>query len=96
MADQAVDINDAITLHLKHYPGKNDEAFDVHFGSAASVAKQAVRLILDEAMQLKPDWNSMSLNDAGDYVESVMHERHPELSPEARECIGNYYTYRMR
>lgn len=96
MADEAVDINDAITLHLKHYPGKNDEAFDAHFGSTATSARHSVRSILEEAMQLKPDWNSMSLNEAGDFVESVMHERHPELSPKALECIGNYYTYLMR
>jgi len=55
-----------------------------------------VRRILKEAMQVEPDWNRLSLNEAGDYVESEMHKRHPELSPKALEAIGNYYTYLMR
>lgn len=55
-----------------------------------------MRLILNEAMQLEPDWSRLSLNEAGDYVESLMHRRHPELTPKALEAIGNYYTYLMR
>jgi hypothetical protein len=47
-------------------------------------------------MRLEPDWSRLSLNEAGDYVESVMHERHPELTPRALEAIGNYYTFLMR
>ncbi len=47
-------------------------------------------------MTLQPDWNTMSRNDAGDFVESVMHERHPELSTKSLERIGNYFTYLMR
>jgi hypothetical protein len=38
----------------------------------------------------------MSLNDAGDYVETVMHERHPKLKPPTLQAIGNYYTYQVR
>jgi hypothetical protein len=38
----------------------------------------------------------MSLNDAGDYVETVMHERHPNLKPRTLQAIGNYYTYQVR
>ncbi|MUL81561.1 MULTISPECIES: hypothetical protein [unclassified Mycolicibacterium] len=97
MASDEIDINEAITLYLKHYPGRNDAEFASHFGPVAvGVAKDRVRLILDEAMGIKPDWNSMSLNDAGDYVEAVMHDRHPEISGKSLECIGNYFTYLMR
>ena len=97
MSGEVIDINDAIVIYLKHYPGKNDAEFDSHFGpNAAANARSQVRQILDEAMKVKPDWNSMSLNEAGDFVESVMHERHPELSAKSLECIGNYYTYLMR
>jgi hypothetical protein len=51
---------------------------------------------LREAMQIEPDWNRLSLNEAGDYVESVIHDRHPDLAPKALEAIGNYYTFLMR
>jgi hypothetical protein len=97
MANDDIDISEAIALYLKNYPGKNEVEFDSHFGPGSAVAaKEAVRTILEEAMKLDPDWNNLSLNEAGDYVESVMHDRHPELSRRALECIGNYYTYLMR
>lgn len=91
-----VDLSEAVTLFLKRYPGKNDEQFDAHYGEKAQDARSAVRAILEEAMKVEPDWSSLSLNEAGDYVESVMHERHPNFSLEALTSIGNYYTYLMR
>ena len=92
-----IDTNEAIALCLKHYPGKNDTEFDSHYGpEAAPSAKEAVNNILREAIKIEPDWSQLSLNEAGDYVASVMHDRHPELTNKALECIGNYYTYLMR
>lgn len=97
MADDGIDINEAIILYLKHYPGRNDVEFDSHYGAAtAATARLRVRAVLEEAMKLSPDWNSLTLNEAGDYVESVMHDRHPQLCPKALECIGNYFTFLMR
>jgi hypothetical protein len=91
-----VDLNEAIVLYLRRYPGSNRDEFESHFGSADSLAMEQVRAILNEAMRVEPDWNRMSLNEAGDYVEAVMRERHPGLSPQALEAIGNYYTFQMR
>ncbi|MEW2481741.1 hypothetical protein AB0876_19320 [Mycobacterium sp. NPDC049093] len=97
MVGDEIDINEAIALYLKHYPGRNDAEFALYFGSAAAgVAKGSVRALLDEAMSIQPDWNSMDLNEAGDYVESVMQDHHPELSRKSLDCIGNYFTYLMR
>lgn len=90
------DLSSAIALYLKRYPGKNDQEFNSYYGSASGHAHEQVRLILNEAIQVEPDWDRLSLNEAGDYVESVMLERHPELTPAALEAIGNYYTYLMR
>lgn len=90
------DLSNAVALHLKRYPGKNEEEFNSYYGAVSSYAQEQVRLILNEAMQIEPDWDRLSLNEAGDYVESVMHERHPELTRKALEAIGNYYTYLMR
>jgi len=66
------------------------------YGTDAQVVRDNVRLILGEAIKIEPDWNRLTLNEAGDYVESVMHDRHPELSAETLTSIGNYYTYLMR
>lgn len=96
MSGEVININDAIAIYLKHYPGTNDAEFDCHFGPNTAAARSRVRQFLDEAMKLKPDWNSMSLNEAGDFVESVMQERHPNLTAESLECIGNYFTYLTR
>ncbi|MCV7197423.1 hypothetical protein [Mycobacterium angelicum] len=96
MPNSDFSLSNAIALYLKGYPGKNDEEFHLFYGSASADAQELVRRILNEAMQVEPDWNRLSLNEAGDYVESVMHERHPELTEEALEAIGNYYTYLMR
>ncbi|MCA4727113.1 hypothetical protein [Mycolicibacterium fortuitum] len=97
MTGDEFDINAAITLSLKHYPGRNDAEFASHFGPAlADAAKARVRAILDEAIRINPDWNLLSLKEASDYVGSVMQERHPELSQESLKCIGNYFTYLVR
>jgi hypothetical protein len=96
MTSDAFDVNEAIVLHLRRYPGSNQAEFESHYGQEAEAAKDQVRAILNEAMRVEPDWNRMTLNEAGDYVESVMHERHPDLSPKALESIGNYYTFLMR
>lgn len=94
--NRTFDLSDAIALYLKCYPGKNEAEFNAYYGSASENANEQVRLILNEAMRVDTDWNRLSLNEAGDYVEAVMHERHPELTPKALEAIGNYYTYLMR
>lgn len=92
-----IDINEALTLYLQRYPSRNDAEFALRFGpTVADVAKARVRVILDEAIRINPDWNSLSLKEAGDYVGAVMQERHPELSGESLECIGNYFTYLVR
>ena len=94
--NESVDLSEAVTLYLRRYPGKNDEQFDATYGDQAEAVRVSVRVILDEAMKIQPDWTNLSLNEAGDYVESVMHERHPNLSSEALRSVGNYYTYLMR
>jgi hypothetical protein len=96
MADDQVDVSEAIVIYLKKYPGKNTEEFEKVYGDEAGPVKQLVRVILNEAMQVNPDWSKVDLNGAGDFVESVMSERHSELTGKALTAIGNYYTYQMR
>jgi len=90
-------LSEAIVTYLRHYPGKNDAEFDARYGPVRTTAMQArVRDILEEAMTTEPDWRRLSLQHAGDLVESEIRRRHPGLSPEALRSIGNYYTYLMR
>jgi hypothetical protein len=96
MADHQVDVSEAIVIYLKKYPGKNTEEFEKAYGDEAGSVKQLVQVILDEAMRVNPDWSKVDLNGAGDFVESVMSERHPGLTGKALTAIGNYYTYQMR
>lgn len=91
-----IDVSGAITLYLEHYPGRNNAEFLARYGNEAPAAEQLVRNLLTEAMAVQPDWAHMSLSDAGDHVQKVMHARHPELSSKALASIGNYYTYLMR
>jgi hypothetical protein len=91
-----MDVSEAIVLYLRRYPSSNKVEFESHFGSEAATVKDGVHAILNEAIKVEPDWNRMSLNEAGDYVVAVMHERHPKLTPHALRAIGNYYTYQMR
>lgn len=90
------DLSEAVVLYLKRYPGENMDEFNSYCGRTNASGIDKVRLILNEAMRIDPDWNRRSLNEAGDYVESVMHQRHPELTAKALEAIGNYDTYQMR
>lgn len=94
MADQAFDISEAIVVFLKNYPGKNEDEFEERYG--ATGARDAVRAILDETVKIQMDWTGKSLNDIGDEVERVMHERHPELSPAALDSLANYFTYLVK
>ena len=97
MTSDDVDVSEALELHLKHYPGRNDAEFDNYFGiENAATARQLVRSILDEVMMLNPDWSQMTHHDVGDYVVTQMHARHPKLSPAALEAAGNYYTFLVR
>lgn len=89
-------LSEAVALYLRRYPGKNEDEFNLRYGAASGHALDQVKALLREAMKVEPDWNRLSLNEAGDYVESVMSERHPELSSKALEAIGNYYTFLMR
>lgn len=80
MADGDINISEAIALYLRNYPGNNDAEFDpLHGQGDALAAKEAVRTILKQAIKLVLDWNSASLRAAGQYVESVMRDRHFDL-----------------
>ena len=94
MTEQAFDLSETIVVFLKNYPGKNEEEFDERYDSTG--ARDAVRAILDETMKVQMDSTGKSLNDIGDEVERVMHQRHPELSAAALDSLANYFTYLVK
>lgn len=94
ITNQAVDLSEAILLYLKNYPGKNEEEFLSRVDTEA--ARDAVRAILDETMRIQIVWEGKSLIDIGRDVETVMRERHPQLSTAALEDLGNFFTYLMK
>lgn len=97
MADHQMDVSQAVVLYLKHYPGSNDAEFNAFYGPASdTAAREQVRGLLDEVMGLRADWSRLTLDGAGDFVETQMQSRHPELSRTALESLGNFFTYLMR
>lgn len=89
-----MNLSEAIILYLKNYPGDNKEEFFSIVDS--EIDRDAVRAILDETTAIKIEWGSKSLAEIGEEVESILHERHPELSPDALERLGNYFTYLVK
>lgn len=97
MPDDKSEASEAVTLYLRRFPGKNDTEFASYYGlTVAPTVRARVQALLTEAMSIEPDWTKLDLNGAGDYVEAIMRERHPDLTQKALVAIGNYYTYMMR
>lgn len=59
MENDDAELNEAIVLYLRRYPGSNRDEFDSRFGPAAAAVMERVRAILDEAVRVEPDWNRM-------------------------------------
>lgn len=94
MKDEPVDISEAIVLYLKHYPGKNQDEFLSRVDDEPT--RVAVRAMLDETIRTRIDWDEKTLIEIGEEVQSVMRERHPELSDAALRKLGNYFTYLVK
>lgn len=90
LTNEDIDVNEAIILCLRRYPARNRAEFESYFGSKATVANDEMHAILNEAMRVEPDWNRMTLNGAGHYVEAVMHERYPTLTQQSLKAIANF------
>ncbi|GAA4523616.1 hypothetical protein GCM10023160_13980 [Brachybacterium paraconglomeratum] len=89
-----MDISEAITTYLEHYPSIDEGALRSRFGP--EVSAEPVHKMLDEAMRAVPDISRGTLIEIGSEVRAVMHARHPELSDSARRKLGNFVTYQIR
>jgi hypothetical protein len=88
------DLSDAVVVFLQHYPSSNLEAFTARFPQPDT--QTHVQSLLHEAIQVPEHATTLSLQQIGAQVRTVMRERHPELSDEALHRLGNYVTYLMR
>jgi len=76
-----MDVSQAVVLYLKHYPGSNDAEFNAFYGPASdTAAREQVRGLLDEVMGLRADWSRLTLDGAGDFVETQMQTRHRSVA----------------
>lgn len=88
-----IDLGDAVVRFLAKDRASGEEAFRAGFASEAAcgAGRIAVRALLLETMRIQPDW-TRPLDGIGAEVAAVMGDRHPELSSEARERLGRYFT----
>ncbi len=88
-----IDLSDAVVRFLAKDPASAEAEFRAGFASEAAcgAGRIAVRALLLETMRIQPDW-TRPLDGIGAEVAAVMGDRHPELSSEARERLGRYFT----
>lgn len=87
-------ISEAITIYLKHYPASNKTEFDTLVESETD--RNAVQTILDETAATPIEWGNKSLVEIGQEAEAIIHQRHPELTPQALKHLVNYFTYLVK
>lgn len=88
-----IDLSDAVVRFLAKDPASAEAEFRAGFASEAAcgAGRVAVRALLLETMRIQPDW-TRPLDGIGAEIAAVMGDRHPELSGEARERLGRYFT----
>ncbi|WP_143469882.1 MULTISPECIES: hypothetical protein [unclassified Leucobacter] len=88
-----IDLSDAVVRFLAKDPASAEAESRAGFASEAAcgAGRIAVRALLLETMRIQPDW-TRPLDGIGAEVAAVMGDRHPELSSEARERLGRYFT----
>lgn len=94
MTEPAVSLSDAIVLHLKHFPRKNDEEFLAAVPDETT--RDAVRAVLDETRRIHIEWGRKTLTDIGQEVREHLRQQRPELSEAAVHRLGSYFTYLVK
>ncbi|GAB4957611.1 hypothetical protein MAHJHV55_48170 [Mycobacterium avium subsp. hominissuis] len=57
---------------------------------------EKIQSLMQEAMRMDVDWTKYDLAGSQAYVASRLRENHPELTPEAAECFGRYFSFQNR
>lgn len=88
-----IDLGDAVVRFLAKDQASAEEGFRAGFASEAAcgAGRVAMRALLLETMRIQPDWNR-PLDGIRVEIAAVLGERHPELSSEARDRLGRYFT----
>lgn len=59
MSNEGFSLSEAVALYLKRYPGKNEQEFNSHYGTASGHVLGRVKALLREAMKVETDWNRL-------------------------------------
>lgn len=78
-------------------PGFNNQEIIARYGHEdGSVLIDKLQSLTQEAMQIQVDWTRYDLAGSQSYVASRIRENHPELSLEATEWMGRYFSFQNR
>jgi hypothetical protein len=86
MSNLNPNINTAIPLYIGYgiapYPKEDISRLVSEFGSDVAQQLEAkVKQLLDELNQIKPDWNSHSLQSGAKWASEQLKRKYPELDP---------------
>lgn len=85
------------TGNTAYGPGFNSREVVARYGEEYGGALiEQIQSLMQEAMRMDIDWTKYDLAGSQAYVASKLRENHPELTPEAAECFGRYFTFQMR
>ncbi|WP_045374360.1 hypothetical protein [Mycobacterium kyorinense] len=57
---------------------------------------EKIQSLMEEAMRTDVDWTQYDLAGSQTYVASKLRENHPELTAEAADCFGRYFSFQNR
>lgn len=78
-------------------PGFNDREVIACFGEEDGRALiEKIQSLMQEAMRTEIDWTKYDLAGSQAYVARRLRENHPELTPEAAEWFGRYFSFQNR
>lgn len=94
--------SDAITWafttgNTAYGPGFDSNEVIARYGEEdGGVLVEKIQSLMQEAMRTDVDWTKYDLSGSQSYVASRLREIHPELTAEAAECFGRYFSFQSR
>jgi hypothetical protein len=98
MAETDNKLNAAIPIYIGYgitsYPKPDGSRLAAAFGSDLGRQLEAeVKLLLHELGQLKPDWNSQTLENATKWASGEFKRKHPDLDSQALAALEWIYSW---
>jgi hypothetical protein len=78
-------------------PGFDSSAVITRYGEEDGVALiEKIQSLMEEAMRMEVDWTKYDLAGSQAYVARRLQENHPELTAQAAEWFGRYFSFQNR